>query len=125
MISIQKKTSNKCCASYLRVYDKQKLTEYYIGQSNKIDTLKDQHIGARVEDLVCETGDIFLHIHIWFLFHFLVNRHRKTYCVWSRVCSSSTYSRESMNESTKKNLYIRNQFIWNRFHSLSLLNHSI
>lgn len=36
-------------------------------------------------------------------FVFLVNRHRKTYCVWSRV-SNSTYSRESMNLHEKSPL---------------------
>lgn len=70
-----------------RAHDKQKLTKFYIGQFNKIDTLGDQHI-MRVEDLVCETGDNFLYT--WLVsvsLFFLVSRHRKTYCVWSRLCS--------------------------------------
>lgn len=74
----------------------------WVCMTNKIDTLKDQHF-VRVEDLVCKTGDIF-YMHGWFVFRFffLVSRHGKTYCVWSRVYSA--YSRESMNLTERKKL---------------------
>lgn len=70
---------------------------YYFGTQNKIRPI--QHF-VRVDDLVCETGDIFyMHGFCLFIYFFLVSRHRTTYCVWSRVSDGDRL--ESMNLQEK------------------------